>query len=99
MTAAARLPAELVGPPSALVVGAAALVLLAGLLAAARAPGQAGASFAPHARLTLDLLLAAGLIRLASADGYRALLTVAVVVALRQVLARGVRFGAAASAA
>ena len=97
MTVAARLAEELVAPPAALVTAAAALVLVGGALAAARAPGAAGATFARHVQLTLELLLAAGIIRLAAVETYGALATVAIIVALRQVIARGVRFGAAAS--
>ena len=95
--AAGRVPLELVAVPAALVTGAGAVVLVLGVLAAARSPRRAGERFAVHAAFALELFLAAGLIRLAALDSLRALATVAVTVAVRQVLARGVRAGARAT--
>jgi uncharacterized membrane protein len=96
---AARLPSELVAGPAALVTAGAVLVLVAGVLAGVRAgTGRAGAVFAAHTALALELLVAAGLIRLAATDSLRALGTVAAIIAVRQVITRGIRFGARASA-
>lgn len=97
MTVAARLPAAWTAWPAAAVSMAAVAVLAVGLLAAARAPRAAGPVFAAHTAFALDLLLAAGLIRLSSADGLRALGAVASIVVVRQIISRGIRFGARAA--
>ena len=93
--ATGRLAPELVALPAALVSLMAVGVLVAGLVGAVRRPRDAGPVFERHAAFALQLLLAAGLIRLAALDSLRAFATVAAIIAIRQVIARGVRLGAA----
>ena len=91
---AARLPLDVVAAPAALISLCAVAIVVLGVLAAARRPRQAGITFAAHAGFALELFLAAGLIRLAALDTYTALGTVAAIIAIRQVIGRGVRAGA-----
>ena len=93
--ATGRLPLDLVALPAALVSLMAVGVVVTGLVAAVRRPRDAGPAFARHAAFALQLFLAAGLIRLAALDSVRAFATVAAIIAIRQVIARGVRLGAA----
>jgi uncharacterized membrane protein len=86
-----RLAPELVGPPATLLTACGVAVLLTGLVRAVVRLREAGSVLAAHAGLALELLLAAGLVRLASLDSLRALATVALLVAVRQVLGRGIR--------
>lgn len=98
MTAeAGRLPTEWVAAPAAVITAFAALVLLAGVVAAARTPARGGETFATHTVLALELLLAAGLLRLAAVVSVESLATVAAIVAIRRVIGLGIRTGAAAS--
>ena len=87
---AARLPSDAVAWP-ALLVTAAAVVVLSVAVITAPASGSPGKSFARGAGLALELLLAAGLIRLAAIDSLVSLASVAAIVAVRQVIGRGVR--------
>jgi hypothetical protein len=70
----------------ATLVAAAALVAGAVALAATRRPALALGVF-------LDLLLAAGLLRLVGDPGWRAILTAAAIVALRRLIGAGLRAG------
>ena len=90
----ARLPLDVVAGPAALVSLCAIAIVVLGVVGAARRPADAGATFAAHAGFALELFLAAGLIRLAALNSLRALGTVAAIVAIRQVIGRGVRLGA-----
>ena len=85
-----RLAPELVAVPSALATAAGTVILVVGLVAAlgSRTPMIA---VARPARLALEFFLAAGLIRLAAVDSLRGLMTVAAIVAIRQIIGRGVR--------
>lgn len=94
---AGRLPPEWVAGPAAVITAFAAVVLLAGALAAVRSSGGAGRTFAAHTALALELLLAAGVLRLAAVETLESLATVAAIVAVRQVIGLGIRSGAAAS--
>ncbi len=85
---------DLVAAPAALISLCAIAVVVLGVLAAAGSRGRAGPTFAAHAGFALELFLAAGLIRLAALDSFRALGTVAAIIAIRQVIGRGVRLGA-----
>jgi len=88
---AGRLPAELVEVPALLVTLAAVIVLASALVAIARAPGQARPLLADHARLALELLLAAGLLRLTALESLEAYAMVAAIIAIRQLIGRGIR--------
>jgi hypothetical protein len=68
------------------VVAAAALVAGALALASTRRPALALSVF-------LDLLLAAGLLRLVGEPGWRTILTAAAIVALRRLIGAGLRAG------
>ncbi len=94
---AGRLPSDWVAVPAAAITAAAALVLLGGALAALRTPRRAGLTFATHTALALELLLAAGVLRLAAVESLESLGAVAAIVAIRQLIGRGIRSGAAAS--
>lgn len=96
---AGRLPAGLVAGPAALISLGAVITLALGLVAAGRHPGRAAQTFATHASFALQLFLAAGIIRLAALGTLRAYATVLSIVLLRQIVARGVRFGSQAASA
>lgn len=81
-------PAELLGPV-ALGLTAAALLAAAVVLAATRRPLLA-------LKVLLDLLLAAGLLRLTGNPGWTAIATAAVVVVLRRLVSLGLRAGSTA---
>lgn len=93
--AAGRLPMELVEVPALLVTLAAAIVLATAVLESARAPGAARRLLAERADLALELLLAAGLLRLAALDSLEAYAMVATIIAVRQLIGRGIQAVAA----
>lgn len=70
----------------ALIVAAAALIAAALAFAVSRRPGLALSVF-------LDLLLAAGLLRLVGEPSWQAIATAAAIVALRRLLGTGLRIG------
>lgn len=89
--AAGRLPAAIVDGLSTLTAAMAAVVLVAGVARALRAgPGSLG-TLAGQAALALELLLAGGLVRLGSTESFPALGAIAAIVAVRQVVARGLQ--------
>ena len=81
-----RLAPGLVAVPSALAAAAGTVILVAAL--GSRRPMIA---VARPARPALEFFLAAGLIRLAVVDSLRGLMTVAAIMAIRQIIGRGVR--------
>ena len=87
---AARLPSAVVAWPALLVTAAAVVVVAVGVISAP-ASGSPGKAFARGAGLALEFLLAAGLIRLASLDSLLSLASVAAIIAVRQVIGRGIR--------
>ena len=89
-----RLSFEVVAGPAALISLCAVAVVVFGVVEAARRPRHAARSFAAHAGFALELFLAVGLIRLAALDTLRALGMVAAIIAIRQVIGRGLRAGA-----
>ena len=93
--AAGRLPTELVEVPALLVTLAAAIVLATAVLEIARAPGAARRLLAERAGLALELLLAAGLLRLAALDSLEAYAMVATIIVIRQLIGRGIKAVAA----
>ena len=94
-----RLPAELTGPLAAAVTLLAVAVLAVGVAGALAGRRRVGARLAEALRLALELMLAAGLLRLANARDLLALAGVAAVVALRQLIGLGVRLGGRVSEA
>jgi uncharacterized membrane protein len=89
--AAGRLPAEVTDAVATLPFAIAVLVIAVGLVRVVPS-GRAGpAEFAAALALGLEFFLAAGLIRLGSADSFAALGLVAAIVVVRQVIGTGVR--------
>ena len=64
------------------------------VLEVARAPGSARRLIAERAALALELLLAAGLLRLAALETLEAYAMVAAIILIRQVIGRGIRSAA-----
>ena len=80
-----------VGALAGLAAAAGTVVLLAGLLQAARAPRHAAAVFARAVILALEFFLAAGLLRLGATMTFTGLATVVGVIATRRLVATGLR--------
>lgn len=84
------LPADVIGPVSAVAFAIAVLVITVGLArvvpSGPRGPGELAASLA----LGLEFFLAAGLLRLAAIDSFEALGAVAAIVLVRKVISRGI---------
>ncbi len=93
--AAARLPVDYVEAPALLITLAAVIVLASGVLALARKPMEARALIASRAGFALELLLAAGLLRLASLQTLKAYAMVASIIFIRQLIKRGITAAAA----
>ena len=92
-TVAARLPPEVIRPAAAVIFAMAILVFTVGLLRVAPS-GRAGAlEFSAGLGLALEFLLAAGLIRLAAIDSFRALGLVAAILIVRKFASAGLRLG------
>jgi len=85
--------AHLVTVAAEVPLACAVLVAAVGVLRAVLTPGFAGDVLAGSFSLTLELLLAAGIIRLASRPGAMFLGLVALIVLIRQVIGVGLRFG------
>jgi uncharacterized membrane protein len=91
LTAAARLPREVVVPVSMVPFAVAVLVIAVGLVRVATSGRLAPAEFAAALALGLEFFLAAGLLRLAAVDTFAALGVVALVIVVRRVIGAGVR--------
>jgi uncharacterized membrane protein len=78
-----------------LAIGAAIIIL--GACLAIFSGRHAGSAFANHITLGLEFLLAAGLLRLASADQLEMLGLVAAIIVARRIIVIGVRFGVRAT--
>ncbi len=98
LPAAARLPNELTAVVATAIVAFAALVIIAGAVAALRAGRHTGVLLATYLGIGLEFMLAAGLIRLASADTYATLGLAAAVIAVRRAIALGLRYAARVAA-
>ena len=97
MTATAHLSSDLTSLVATLPFAVAALVIVLGLPRALAHPRHAGSSFASSLALGVEFFLAAGLIRLASAQDFETLGVVATIIAARRVIGLGVRYGARAA--
>jgi len=83
---------EVIGRASQVPVALALLVTTVGILRALLAPARAAAVLAGAFSLTLEFLLAAGLIRLATRPGFTALGITAAIIVVRQVIGLGLRY-------
>lgn len=90
---------EIVRTAATAATGIALAVIAVGAARAVLAPRRAAAVFAGALALGLEFLLAGGLLRLATEQSLRALQVTAVIVVVRQVIARGIRFGRRAATA
>jgi uncharacterized protein DUF1622 len=91
-----RLPAELTHTAAAIPFAIGAGIVVIGACLDLFAGRRAGPALAEHIKLGLEFLLAAGLLRLASADQLEMLGLVAAVILARRIIVLGVRFGARA---
>lgn len=86
-----HLPQSVVTPVALVPFAAAVVVIATAVLRSGARPRHAGAELAAGLGLGLDLLLAAGLIRLAGKPSLRVLGLVAVVIAVRKISGAGVK--------
>ncbi|MFN2612672.1 MAG: DUF1622 domain-containing protein [Solirubrobacterales bacterium] len=91
-----RLPVELTHGAAAVPLAIGAAIITVGALLALFAGRRAGSSLAEHISLGLEFLLAAGLLRLASADQLAMLGLVGAIILARRAIVLGVRYGARA---
>jgi len=87
-----RLPPELVGYAAAVPFALAVVVIAAGVVRSVLAWRSAPRQLAAALSRGLELLLAAGLIRLAAIDDFADIGLVAAIIALRQLISRGIGF-------
>ena len=95
--ATARLPIDLTSAVATVPFAIAAGIIVFGTFASLLMGRRAGIAFATYLGLGLEFFLAAGLIRLASADSFEMVGITATIIAARRVVVLGVRFGARAS--
>lgn len=91
-----RLPPELTDAVASVPFAIGAAIIVLGACFALFSGRRAGRALAEHIALGLEFLLAAGLIRLASADQLQMLGLVAAIIVARRVIGLGVRYGARA---
>ena len=92
--AAAHLSAALTSAIATAIVAFAAIVIFAGSLSSLRAGRHAGRLLATYMGIGLEFFLAAGLIKLASADSFEMLGLIATIITLRRVIALGLGYAA-----
>ena len=97
MTRTEELMADVTGALSSAVLAVTALVLLMGLVHAARAGRSAGPAFAASVGLALEFLLAGGLVRLSGLESLTAVGMVAGIVVVRIAIRRGIALSAMAA--
>ena len=97
MVAASGLSPELTTVVATAIVAFAALVVFAGALGSSRAGRHAGVLLATYLGIGLEFFLAAGLVRLASADTFAMLALAAGIIAVRRTIALGLRVAARAT--
>jgi hypothetical protein len=95
--AAGRLPTEITAPAAAIPFAIAALIIVFGVLVSLRYGFGAASVFTAQLGLGLEFFLAAGLIRLASANTFEMLGLAAAIIFARRVILRGVRYGVQAT--
>ncbi len=94
--ATAQLSADLTTAVATIPFAIAAGIIVFGAISSLRAGSRTGVVFASYLGLGLEFFLAAGLIRLASADTFAMLGITATIIAARGLVVLGVRFGARA---
>lgn len=92
-----RLPPELTSAAAAIPFAIGAAIIILGACLALFSGRRAGFAFANHITLGLEFLLAAGLIRLASARSLEMLGLVGAIIVARRIIILGVRWGARAA--
>lgn len=97
MTAVANLSPELTGPIAAVIVGFGCAVIAAGALTSLFAGRHTGRSLATYLGVGLEFFLAAGLIRLASADTFAMLGVAATIIVVRRTIVLGLGYAARAA--
>jgi hypothetical protein len=98
LIAASALSSELTTVVATAIVAFAALVIFAGALGSSRAGRHAGLLLTTYLGIGLEFFLAAGLIRLASADTFAMLALAAAIIAVRRGIVLGLRYAARATA-
>ena len=93
----ARLPSELTSVLATATVGFAALVVVGGVVTAFRGGRHTGTLLATYLGVGLEFLLAAGLIRLASAETFAMLALASAIIAIRRTIVFGLRQAARAA--
>lgn len=84
---------HVVAVASQLTIAIAAMVAVVAVARAVLSPRAAGAALGSGLGLTLEFLLAAGLLRLAARPGLATLGVAALIIAVRQVIGAGLRYG------
>ncbi|MGH2956652.1 MAG: DUF1622 domain-containing protein [Solirubrobacterales bacterium] len=97
MIAAAALPTELTSGITTAVIAFAALIIFTGSLASLRGGPHTGRLLATYLGIGLEFILAAGLIRLASADTFQMLGLAAAIIVIRKTIALGLGYAARAT--
>lgn len=97
MIASAQLSAELTSAVTTAIVAFAALIVFAGSLSSLRAGRHSGRLLATYIGIGLEFFLAAGLIRLASAETFEAIGLAAAIIAVRKTVALGLGYAARAT--
>jgi uncharacterized membrane protein len=92
-----HLPAELTHGAAAIPFAIAGLLLVGGALISLTRGRHIGSSYAEFISLGLEFLLAAGLLRLASAQSFEMLGLVAAVIVARRVISFGIRLAVRAT--
>jgi hypothetical protein len=82
---------------AAITLAIAAAIIILGACFSLFAGKRTAAVFAQQIMLGLEFLLAGGLIRLASAQGFRMLGVVAAIIVVRRTISIGIRFGVRAA--
>jgi len=95
--AAAELPPELTSGITTAVIAFAALIIFTGSLASLRGGRHSGRLLATYIGIGLEFILAAGLIRLASAETFQMLGLAAAIIAVRKTIALGLGYAARAA--
>jgi hypothetical protein len=88
-----RLPVDLTHAMAAIPFAIGSAIIVIGAFLALFSGRHAGLAFANHLTLGLEFLLAAGLLRLASADQLEMLGLVAAVILTRRIIVLGLRYG------
>jgi uncharacterized membrane protein len=88
-----HLPSELTSTVAAVPFAIAAVIIITGSMLALLSGRHAASAFASHLTLGLEFLLAAGLIRLASANSLEMLGLVGAIIVTRRIIILGIRWG------